>query len=336
MESLSPPLRIALLGAAQPQEQRLSGLLAFPHEFVTALPHRQTVDAVVALKFGRAEADRFLTRLVHLPGAGADALDFAVLAPDCRVCNVFEHEVPVAEFVFTAILEHATGYCRMTREFKGERWSDIYFGRRPHGEIFGKTVGLVGFGHIGKAVTQRARAFGMPVHVISHSGVAPEADWVGRPAQLHDMLAVADFLVIACPLTVETRGLIGAAELAAMKSSAVIINIGRAQIVEEEPLFRALEHGRLAGATLDVWYEYPAAAADTGARPSRFPFDQLPNVRCTPHSSGWTEGLFQRRYAVIADNLSRLYRGAPLRNVIHDPDRPAAPRRAVDGDLASS
>ncbi len=334
MESLSPPLRIALLGAARSQQKRLSGLLTFPHEFVESSPRRQAVDAVVALKFGSAEADCFSTRLLHLPGAGADALDFAVLAPDCWVCNVFEHEVPVAEFVFTAILNHATGYCRMIREFKNELWSEIYLARSPHGEIFGKTLGLVGFGHIGKAVTQRARAFGMQVHVVSHSGVAPEADWVGRPEQLHDMLSVADFIVIACPLTSETRGLIGAAELGAMKSSAVLINIGRAQIVEEEPLFQALERGRLAGATLDVWYEYPAAG-DVNARPSRFPFDRLPNVHCTAHSSGWTEGLFERRYAVIADNLTRLYRREPLRNVIHSP-HPSTPSAAAVDDVGIS
>jgi phosphoglycerate dehydrogenase-like enzyme len=318
VESLRSPLRIVLSGPAESQLQRLSSLLDFPHEFVGASTHRQAVDAVIALKFGRAEADRYLTRMIHLPGAGADALEFSVLAPDCPVCNVFEHETPIAEFVFAAILDHTLGYGKLHRSFSSRRWSETYFARQPHGEIFCKTLGLVGFGHIGKAIAPRARAFGMQVHAISHGGHAPEADWAGKVPQLKEMLGVADFVVIACPLTAQTRGLIGVNELAAMKSSAVIINIGRAQIIEEEPLYRALAGGQLAGATLDVWYDYPAAG-DLEARPSRFAFDQLPNVHCTAHSSAWTEGLFRRRYALIADNLKRLHGGLPLRNVIHGP-----------------
>jgi phosphoglycerate dehydrogenase-like enzyme len=318
VESLTQPLRIALLDAARTQGARLTKLLDFPHEFVEAAERRQTVDAVVGFRFGRTEAERYLTSLVHLPGAGADAIDMDVLERNCAVCNVFEHEVPVAEFVLAAILDHAIGYTRMTRGFDSEKWSDAYFSRRPHVEISGKVLGLIGYGHIGKAVTQRASAFGMHVHAVSHSGRAPGAEWAADPSRLPELLAVADFLVIACPLTAQTRGLIGAKELDAMKRSAVLINIGRAQVVEEEALFRALEAGRLGGATLDVWYQYPTAG-DLLARPSRFPFDRLPNVHCTAHSSAWTEEMFERRYAVIADNLTRLHGGKPLRNVIRAP-----------------
>jgi phosphoglycerate dehydrogenase-like enzyme len=308
MEPLNAPLRIALAGVALEQAPRLSRLLDFPHEFIAPAEHRQPVDAVISLRFGRAETARYSTNFVHLPGAGADGIEFDVLAPDCRVCNVFEHEEPVAEFVLVAILDHAIGYGELSRAFSAERWSEIYFSRRTHGEISGKTLGLIGY----------AKAFGMRVCAISGSGRAPEADWAGDPSRLIDMLKVSDFVVVACPLTASTRGMIGATELRAMKSTAVLVNIGRAQIVDEGALYRALERGELAGATLDVWYDYPAAN-DLAARPSRFRFDQLPNVRCTPHSSAWTEELFERRYTVIADNLVRLRTGMPLRNLIHDP-----------------
>ena len=315
MERLSPPLRIAMLDVAVAQQSRLDGLLEFPHEFVAAGTGRQSVDAVVALRFGAAEDANFAPRLLHLPGAGADAVDSAVLERGCVVCNVFEHEIPVAEYVMTAVLDHTTTYGRMQRAFDGDRWRETYGARRPHGEVSGKTLGLVGYGHIGKAVTVRAHAFGMQVHVISQSGNAAEADWVGQPAQLDHMLPKVDYLVIACPLTPETRGLIGTAQLALLKPSAILINIGRAQIVAEEPLYRALESGRLAGATLDVWYEYPSPVTPD-AKPSRFAFDKLPTVHCTAHSSGWSEQLFERRYRVIADNLARLHHSLPLRNVI--------------------
>jgi phosphoglycerate dehydrogenase-like enzyme len=318
MEPLNTPLRIGLAGVALGQAPRLSRLLDFPHEFIAPAEHRQPVDAVISLRFGRAEAERYSTSFVHLPGAGADGIEFDVLAADCRVCNVFEHEEPVAEFVLVAMLDHAIGYGALSRAFSAERWSETYFSRRTHGEIRGKTLGLIGYGHIGKSVTRRAKAFGMRVCAVSNSGRAPEADWAGDPSRLIEMLQASDFVVVACPLTASTRGMIGATELRAMKSTAVLVNIGRAQIVDEEALYQALERGELAGATLDVWYDYPAAG-DLAARPSRFRFDQLPNVRCTPHSSAWTEELFERRYAVIADNLVRLRTGMPLRNLIHDP-----------------
>jgi phosphoglycerate dehydrogenase-like enzyme len=309
------PLRIATLDVAAGQQARLARLLDFPHEFAVSAAHLQEVDAVVALRFGAPEAAVWKPRLLHLPGAGADAVRFDVLPPHCVVCNVFEHEIPVAEYIFSAILEHALGYAALRRAFDGERWAASYAARRPHGEVHGKTLGLIGYGHIGRELARRARAFGMQVHAISHSGHAPEADWAGRADQLRAMLPRVDFLVIACPLTNATRGMLGAAEFELIKSGAVLINIGRAQVADEEALFRALESGRLAGATLDVWYEYPAQGRDD-VQPARFPFWSLPSVHCTAHSCAWTDALFARRYAVIADNLSRLYHSLPLRNTI--------------------
>jgi phosphoglycerate dehydrogenase-like enzyme len=309
-------MRIALLDVARAQRERLTGLLEFPHEFVAPAAATQTVVVVIALRFGAAEAAHYPTSMLHLPGAGADAVDMGVLEPKCVVCNVFEHETPVAEFVMAALLDHTLSYGRMHTSFDGDRWSETYAARRPHGEVNRRILGLLGYGHIGKAVTQRAHAFGMQVHVISQSGNAPGADWVGRPPQLHDMLPRVDFLLVACPLTDDTRGMVGAAELAMMKRTASVINIGRAQIIQEEPLYRALESKQLAGATLDVWYDYPREGAGE-VKPSRFPFYKLPTVHCTAHSSGWSEELFQRRYGVIADNLTRRYRSLPLRNVIY-------------------
>ena len=315
MEPLSTALRIVTLDVALPQQARLSQLLDFPHEFVTPGEALQKVDAVVALRFGTEQAQKFSTRLLHLPGAGADAVDFTSLTRGCEVCNVYEHEIPIAEYVLTAVLSHSLAYQQMCAAFDADRWQESYSARRMHGEVFGRTLGLVGFGRIGQAVTQRAKAFGMRVHAISNSGRAPGADWAGTAAQLAQMLPVVDFLVMACPLTPQTRGMIGAEQLALLKPTAVLINIGRAQLIEEGALYHALSSGRLAGATLDVWYDYPTPERPD-ARPSRFAFGKLTNVHCTAHSCAWTPELLERRYAVIADNLTRLHRGLERRNVI--------------------
>jgi len=117
------------------------------------------VDVVIALRFGAAEAAHYPTSMLHLPGAGADAVDMGVLEPKCVVCNVFEHETPVAEFVMAALLDHTLSYGRMHTSFDGDRWSETYAARRPHGEVNRRILGLLGYGHIGKAVTQRAVSY---------------------------------------------------------------------------------------------------------------------------------------------------------------------------------
>jgi phosphoglycerate dehydrogenase-like enzyme len=204
----------------------------------------------------------------------------------------------------------------MVQDFRSDKFASLHASRRFHREIYGKTLGLLGYGHVGKLVAKRAQAFGMRVHVVSRTGCAPEADRADPIANLKAMLKVADFVVIACPLTPETRGLIGDAELNSMKPSAILINIARAAIVDQDALYDVLAHRRIGGATLDVWYEYPTAATPN-VQPARFAFEELPNVHCTAHSSAWTEEMFERRFAIIAENLERLYSGRQLLNVIY-------------------
>jgi phosphoglycerate dehydrogenase-like enzyme len=315
MDSLSQPMRIAMLDVAAAHKQRLAALLDFEHVFVEPGAGAQPVDAVVALRFAAAQAQLFQPRLLHLPGAGDDAVDKGCLPPGCVICNVFEHETSLAEYVLAAMLEHAIGYNRLRQQFQADRWQQTYAARGTHAELHGKTLGLIGYGHIGRAVADRVRPFGMQVHAVCNSGNAPGSDWSATPDRLDELLKTADYLVIACPLTPRTRGMIGERQLATMKRSAVLINISRAQIVEQKPLYEALVQGRLAGATLDVWYAYPTAE-NPRVQPAQYPFWDLPNVHCTAHTSALTEELYERRYAVIAANLGRLRRGMPLSNVI--------------------
>ena len=118
------------------------------------------------------------------------------------------------------------------------------------------------------------------------------------------------------PLTEATRGLIGPAELARMKPDAVLINVARGPIVDEQALFDALREERIGGAVLDTWYRYPSPD-DPAVRPASLPFHELANVVMTPHCSGWTDGLMPRRFGVIGDNLERLRAGSPLLSQVH-------------------
>ena len=258
-------------------------------------------------------------KLIQLPAAGLDAVDLDAVPAGCRVCNTFEHEIGISEYVLAAMLHWTVGLAGRGARFKAGSWADsprLLAPCRP--ELAGKTVGCVGYGHIGQAVAVRARAFGMRVMAIAGRPrpLEPAPDWLGGPGELAHLLERSDFVVIACPLTEATQGLIGRAELARMRPDAVLINVARGPIVDEDALFAALRERRIGGAVLDTWYRYPRAG-DPSLRPSRHPFHELETVVMTPHCSGWTEGLMTRRFGVIADNLERLATGQPLLNQVH-------------------
>ena len=145
-------------------------------------------------------------------------------------------------------------------------------------------------------------------------GHEAELMFVGGPERLDDLLSGSDYLAITLSLSAETRDLIDARRLGLMKPSAYLINVARAEIVDEKALYNALASGRLAGAVLDVWYHYPTSAGSTA--PAAAPFHQLSNVIMTPHVSGWTEGMFEARAGVIAENIARTARGEKPVNAI--------------------
>jgi phosphoglycerate dehydrogenase-like enzyme len=179
------------------------------------------------------------------------------------------------------------------------------------------SLGIVGFGHIGHTLALRAKAFGMTVSVANRSPVSA-SDVVDRAYALSELPALmgsVDAVVNTLPLTDETRGLIGAAELAAMRPDAVILNVGRGAVIEQGALYDALRAKRIDGAIIDTWYVYPNAE-DESPLPAQLPFHELGNVTMTPHMSGWTYGTIHRRRATIADNLNRCAVGKELRNRI--------------------
>ncbi len=284
-------------------------------------------DVVVSLRFSRRDGPAPDFRLLHVPGAGLDGIDMESVPAGAGICNVFEHEIPIAEFVMTSMLNWEIRPDALRASFATDTWPDVYRSRVPHGEICGLTLGLIGFGRIGRTIARRARAFGMRIVAVDQFAEDTDglADAILPPDRLPEMLAEADFLVIACPLTDRTCNLIGTAELAAMKPTGVLVNVSRAPIVDEAALYDALSRRTIGGAVLDVWYGYPAGADDRVA-PSRFRFEDLPNAVCTPHSSAWTTRLPERRYAFIARNIDRLVSGEPLLNPVREPvpaSRPA-------------
>jgi phosphoglycerate dehydrogenase-like enzyme len=220
------------------------------------------------------------------------------------------HARPMSEYVLGAMLMFAHRFPRAMRQQSDHVWK-----RYATGELAGKTVGIVGYGHIGQAVARLALAFGMEVLATQRRVSDPcDADVEGGtvhllPAShLSHLLERSDFVVLAVPLVKDTRRLISEAELGAMKRTAVLVNISRGKVVDEPALVKALQEGRIAGAALDVF--------ETEPLPADSPFWNMENVILTPHSAGTNENYNARATAVFCDNLNRYLAGKPLINVV--------------------
>ncbi|HLZ65839.1 MAG TPA: 2-hydroxyacid dehydrogenase [Aliidongia sp.] len=277
-----------------------------------------SADVIVGVKFDAALPQPERLKLFHVPGAGYDAVDLAAMPGTAVVCNCFGHEQAIAEYVMAALLRRCIPLDDADRRLRQGDWAYWAGAReRVHAEIAGSTIGLLGFGHIGKAIAARAKAFEMNVHVANRSPVPPSA-LVDRSYGLDELPAfwrAADAFVVSVPLTAETTGIVGADAFAAMKREAVIINVGRGATIDEPALYDALRTERIAGAIIDTWYRYPSPA-DPNTQPSGLPFAELPNVLMTPHMSGWTLGTITRRQRTIADNIRRRLSGEPCSNVV--------------------
>ena len=279
-------------------------------------------DAIVSMDWSASMPPAPRLRLLHLPGAGTDGIAFAAVPEGASVCNVFEHEIGIAEYVLATVLEWLIGVRKMDAELRQGRWRGSWICGPQHGELFGKTIGIVGYGRIGREVAKRASAFGARVIACNRSKKEPDAhcERIDTMAGFHQLLGESDFVLLALPLDATSSGLFDQAAFAAMRPTGVVINVCRGPVVDEEALYRACRERRIGGAVIDTWYNYPAPGSDQ-AVPSRFPMHELENIVMTPHASAWTDALLPRRCRIIAENLDRLASGQALLNVV------AAPRR---------
>jgi phosphoglycerate dehydrogenase-like enzyme len=222
------------------------------------------------------------------------------------------HAPAMAETVLAMMLHFARGLDFAVRSQAAGRWDPEPFAQRPGAitEIDGTTLGIVGLGGIGLETARRARALGMNVTAVRRSGRPAPAgiDLLTGPDALHRLLTVSDYLLIAVPSTSATRSLIGANEMAALRRGAVLINVARGDVLDEDALAAALRSGALRGAALDVFRVEPL--------PPNSPLWTLPNVLITPHVSATTPRFWMREVDLIRDNIARYLAGRALRNVV--------------------
>lgn len=289
----------------------------------TGIVHRLAdVDVLVSMAFTArmAEAASRL-RLVQVPGAGLDRIDRSALRPGTRLANAYGHEVGIAEYIIGAMIALTRSFRRLDAGMRQGRWDSQWAvdAEAPPvwPELAGKTLGILGFGHIGQALARRAAAFDMRVCAVrrqAQTDVPPGVAFIGGPERLDDVLRQADYLAVTLSLSPATRNLMNERHVRLLKPTAFVINVARAEIFDETALYDALASRRIAGAALDVWYRYPSSAGPS--LPATQPFHELENVIMTPHVSGWTEGMIDARARLIADNIARIGRGERPLNAI--------------------
>ena len=314
---------ITVLVLADPAEPRLAMLEELPPETGIAVGNsaeafvRAAPDATVIFNWSLAgDLQREVFRMcpnvkwVHSRSAGLDGLLFPELVESpVRLTNTSGvYSQSLGEFVVGAILYFAKDLRRMIRNQAAGVWEpfDIV-------EVRGQTVGIVGYGDIGRAVASRVHALGMRVLGVKRHGppsqeADPLAERIYGPEGLIEMISRSDYVVAAAPLTPETLGMIGEPELAAMKPDAVAINVGRGPVIEEAALVKALSEKRIKGAALDVF--------DTEPLPAGHPFYKLENVLLSPHCADHTPDWLDQAMRFFLAQFERFRKGEPLKNVV--------------------
>lgn len=283
---------------------------ATPADFAGAPPP----DAILVCSMGRAALEPVLAlapgvRWIHSRAAGLDSVLFPSLVDsDVPLTNgrgVFSSSL--AEFAIAALLYFARDFPRLLRNQRRAAWEPF----EPL-DLAGRTLGIVGYGDIGRAVAERAHRLGMKVIALRRRPALTGADpWVEETLaadQLAALMRRADDVVVAAPLTADTRGLVGEEAIGAMKPGAVFVNLGRGPVVVEAALVRALAEGRLRGAALDVFETEPLPAAS--------PLWGMDNVLVSPHCADNTPGWLEAAMRAFLANLERFRRGERLLNVV--------------------
>ncbi|MBZ5586299.1 MAG: D-2-hydroxyacid dehydrogenase [Acidobacteriia bacterium] len=310
-----------LLVISDPADPQLAKLEALPPETSIAVG-----DGVAAFARIAPEADIILNwafsntalrevlgmcprlQWVHTRTAGLDNLLFPELveSPVLLTNGRGVYSPALGEFAIAAILYFAKDLRRMVRSQQAGVWDPF-----DVEAVSGKTVGILGYGDIGRAVASRARALGMQALAVRrHAPDEPDAyaQRIFAPDELTKMLALSDYVVVAAPLTPETRGMLGGAEFAAMKPSAVVINVGRGPVIDEPSLVSALSENRIKGAALDVF--------DLEPIPAGHPFYRLENVLLSPHCADHTPDWTDQAMLFFLAQFERFRKGEPLLNVV--------------------
>lgn len=255
--------------------------------------------------------------IVPWAGIPPETRELVASYPNLTVHNLHHNAQPVAELAMALLLAAAKYVVSFDRSLRIHDWSPRYQRPSPAVLLAGKTALILGYGAIGRAVGSLCRAFGMRVRATRRTPRSTEEDGIDiYPADaLENLLAETDALIVCLPHTAETDGLVGSRQLALLPHQAVLVNIGRGPIVDQQALYDALRSGTILAAGLDVWYNYPAEEGSRSSTPvADCPFWELDNVVMSPHRGGATRDTERLRMTHLAELLNAAAQGEIMPN----------------------
>lgn len=240
--------------------------------------------------------------------------------PQLSLHNMHHNTPTTAESALTLLFAAAKQVIPIERKFRAHDWRPRY-GPNPALLLSGKTILMLGFGSIGQYIARVCQAMGMSILAVRRNPGIPFPEdiraEVHSPDDLPKLLPRANVLMVTLPLTDETRGMIGKEEFGLLPPDAIVVNVGRGPVIDQEALYNALKNGSLHSAGIDVWYNYPPdEASHKNTPPADFPFHELDNIVMSPHRGGGAKEVESLRMAELATLLNAAVRGEPMPNKV--------------------
>jgi phosphoglycerate dehydrogenase-like enzyme len=260
-------------------------------------------------------------RMIQTFGAGIDRVDLAAVRErgDIILCNNHINSAEVAEYAISLLFAVAKNIIPSDRELRAGNWVHRWGGPVPNLEIRGKKVLIIGLGHIGVDIAKRLKSFEVKITAATRSGTSSNDDLVDQVVSTDEVqpyIEDSDFVILSLPLTEESTGLVNREFLSWMKPTSILVNISRAQIIDELALYNALKEKRIHGAGIDVWWRYPTEWRGTAIPPADVPFHELDNIVISPHRAAYSEHIQHELFLFAGKNVLRFIRGEPPLNII--------------------
>jgi phosphoglycerate dehydrogenase-like enzyme len=253
-------------------------------------------------------------RMIQSFGAGIDKIDMDAVRErdDLIVCNSHVNSAEVAEYAISLLFAVTKHLIPSDRELRTGNWIHRWGGPVHNLAIRGKKVLIIGLGHIGADIARRLKSFDVIINAATHSGTSRNADLVDKVFNIKEKKSEvedSDFIILALPLTDESKSLVDREFLSWMKRTSVLVNISRGQIVDEMALYEALKERRIHGAGIDVWWRYPSKWRGTAVPPADVPFHELDNIVISPHRAAYSENSRSELNRFAGENILRFIRG---------------------------
>ncbi len=297
------------------QEDHLPIEFIFPaRDNIKLSQQLQSAEVIVGGELGEFELSQAKRlKLFQIPFAGVDKQNLEIFQKYSQVvvCNTHSNSHAVSEHALCLLLALAKNLLNNDQDLRQGKWHGFITGE-PTIQLYGRNLGIIGFGSIGTEIAKRAKVFGMNIYAIKRS-IKKEEEWdkkynltfLGTPEQLDYVITQSDFIIIALPLTPKTENMINDRLLSLMKGK-YLINVGRGKVIDEKALYFHLKKGTLAGAAIDTWYQYPDRNSPERL-PSRYAFHKLSNVILSPHNAGYTDKAIEENILAVYNNIKRIY-----------------------------